>query len=506
MAGEHQGAARPTVQDRRALVAVGLGMAFFWQLFRYTNLANMLPSYASALVPFDAASTVSPVTLFYAVTLVFGLLLLIAGARGARAARTPFVVGVGLLSSLLSCAMVVLKGADAPLTPVHIGLDGLTLVVLSFAFVLQSVAWVRVCRLVARQDPKRLVYVLCLSSLASFVVSLAFSLQIPRFEALVVISPACSALCLLFAPRVREADPEAASSVPGAPANEQGSVAAQVPRSVVAVLVLLLALIVCIKGVSDLLYVGSDGSTLYVKHFITVAELAVIMSVCLFAAGMSRFAFLGWAVLVGGVVSGLVILFLFPDSPSAFQFGLGTIAAAKTCLELFMFIVVACTRRDDAGRAILLLLVVPETVSYLVGYGVLPAAFLAVSASAESWIGVLALAAGATIAVSTFLIMSSLALKGLNEGVRDEVAEGAEGEADETDDELRFDEIAARFDLTKRERETAYLFFKGYSAKRIAELHYVSLNTTQSHLRSVYKKMDVHSRQDLIDLVDGDRS
>ena len=63
MAGEHQGAARPTAQDRRALVAVGLGMAFFWQLFRYTNLANMLPSYASALVPFDAASTVSPVTL-----------------------------------------------------------------------------------------------------------------------------------------------------------------------------------------------------------------------------------------------------------------------------------------------------------------------------------------------------------------------------------------------------------------------------------------------------------
>ena len=50
--------------------------------------------------------------------------------------------------------------------------------------------------------------------------------------------------------------------------------------------------------------------------------------------------------------------------------------------------------------------------------------------------------------------------------------------------------------------ETARLFYRGYSTMRIAELHYVSLNTTQSHLRSVYRKTGVHNRQQLIDLVE----
>lgn len=474
--GEHQGVARPTAQDRRALVAVGLGMAFSGGYFATPTLRTCCPRTLSALVPFDAASTVSPVTLFYAVTLVFGLLLLIAGAavRVRRGRRSWWA-----LVCSRRCCRARWWFSRARMRP-------------SRRFISVSTAWrwwccrslscckalpgVRVCRLVARQDPKRS----CTSVpfLAGELRRVAgVFLQIPRFEALVVISPACSALCLLFAPRVREAGPEAALSVPGAPANEQGSVAAQVPRSVVAVLVLLLALIVCIKGVSDLLYVGSDGSTLYASS--TSSRLPSWRSSCRCACSprVSRFAFLGWAVLVGGVVSGLVILFLFPDSPSAFQFGLGTIAAAKTCLELFMFIVVACTRRDDAGGY--------PAVARGARNGFLPGGVRCAARGVSrgerfcrNWIGVLPLAAGAAIAVSTFTIMSSLALKGLNEGVRDEVTEGAEGEADETDDELRFDEIAARFDLTKRERETAYLFSRATAPSASPSFHYVSLNTT----------------------------
>lgn len=45
--------------------------------------------------------------------------------------------------------------------------------------------------------------------------------------------------------------------------------------------------------------------------------------------------------------------------------------------------------------------------------------------------------------------------------------------------------------------------FRGYSAKRIAEIDCVSLNTVQTHTRNVYRKLGVHSRQDLIDLVEG---
>ena len=137
----------------------------------------------------------------------------------------------------------------------------------------------------------------------------------------------------------------------------------------------------------------------------------------------------------------------------------------------------------------------------MLGCGLLPLAAAASGSSAFEWFAVLSLGAGIAIAVSAFLVMSSLALKGLGDDGRGR--EGAEEGASAADanDEALFDGIAEEFGLTKRERETAYLFFKGYSTKRIAELHFVSLNTTQSHLRSTYRKMGIHSRQDLIDLV-----
>lgn len=492
--GRDQRAAPSIAGGSLPIVATVVGMAFFWQLFRYTNLASVLPPYASTLLPFEGAASVSPVTLFYAVTLALALGTVAMRQRCAWIHRKQVVLGAGLFSSILSCAMTMLRGRDLPVSGMHTVLDGATLLAVSFAFVTLALAWARVCRSMALDDPKRLVYALCVSSLASIFVSLAFSLQVPRLEFLVVVAPACSALCLWCS--VRGGEPTASAAV----LNRTELVAARVPSGVVAVLVLLLAFVVCIKGASDLLYLDGSRSTLYIKHFVTIAELVIIISVCLFAAGMSRFAFLGWAVLVGGVVSGLVVLFSFPDSSSAFQFGLGTIAAAKTCLELFMFIVVASARRDDAARSILLLLVVPETVAYLLGCGVLPLVFGMASISAEGSIGFLSLAAGAVIAVSTFLIMGSLALKSLDDV--EAADDSSTGEDAEDDGAYRFDQVTAAYDLTKRESETAYLFFKGYSAKRIAELHFVSLNTTQSHLRSVYKKLDVHSRQDLIDLVE----
>ena len=67
----------------------------------------------------------------------------------------------------------------------------------------------------------------------------------------------------------------------------------------------------------------------------------------------------------------------------------------------------------------------------------------------------------------------------------------------------RIEALGERCGLTPREREVAAYVFRGYSAKRIAEIDCVSLNTVQTHTRNVYRKLGVHSRQDLIDLVEG---
>ena len=48
--------------------------------------------------------------------------------------------------------------------------------------------------------------------------------------------------------------------------------------------------------------------------------------------------------------------------------------------------------------------------------------------------------------------------------------------------------------LTEREIEVLRLIAEGFSNQAIAARLYVSLNTVKAHTRSIYSKLDVHSR------------
>ncbi len=68
----------------------------------------------------------------------------------------------------------------------------------------------------------------------------------------------------------------------------------------------------------------------------------------------------------------------------------------------------------------------------------------------------------------------------------------------------RLEDIASGADLTKREREIFGFLVRGRSAKHIAETLYISENTAWAHIKRVYAKTGVHSKQELMDLVEGD--
>lgn len=55
--------------------------------------------------------------------------------------------------------------------------------------------------------------------------------------------------------------------------------------------------------------------------------------------------------------------------------------------------------------------------------------------------------------------------------------------------------------LTRREAEILGLIAMGRSAKYIAEELMISYNTTRTHVKHVYEKLNIHSKQELIDLV-----
>ena len=62
--------------------------------------------------------------------------------------------------------------------------------------------------------------------------------------------------------------------------------------------------------------------------------------------------------------------------------------------------------------------------------------------------------------------------------------------------------VAARFDLTPREREILGYLARGRTAKFIAEELVISENTAWAHIKRVYAKTGVHSKQELMSVVE----
>ncbi|WP_156997109.1 helix-turn-helix domain-containing protein [Adlercreutzia caecimuris] len=83
-------------------------------------------------------------------------------------------------------------------------------------------------------------------------------------------------------------------------------------------------------------------------------------------------------------------------------------------------------------------------------------------------------------------------------------AAGAEKEppVDDTPDEAVFALIAEDYGLTRREAEVLPYLARGRSAKVIAEALFVSESTIRTHTRRIFEKTCIHSKQELIDLVD----
>lgn len=62
--------------------------------------------------------------------------------------------------------------------------------------------------------------------------------------------------------------------------------------------------------------------------------------------------------------------------------------------------------------------------------------------------------------------------------------------------------IATRFTLTERETDVFRLLAKGRNVPFIEEELIISRNTIKTHIKHIYQKMDLHSQQELIDMVE----
>lgn len=63
-------------------------------------------------------------------------------------------------------------------------------------------------------------------------------------------------------------------------------------------------------------------------------------------------------------------------------------------------------------------------------------------------------------------------------------------------------ELATRYGLTAREEDVLAQLLRGKSVSAIATDFFLSKNTVRSHVAHIYQKMDVHTRDELLELVD----
>lgn len=119
--------------------------------------------------------------------------------------------------------------------------------------------------------------------------------------------------------------------------------------------------------------------------------------------------------------------------------------------------------------------------------------------------------------LSVLLLATLLAFLGFEREARAEIAprieEKAEvGQPESVDQPLepqgdywyKEPAFSEEFGLTERERQVLVLLVKGRNAPFIQEALFISRNTVNSHIKHIYAKVGVHSKQELIDVLERD--
>lgn len=64
--------------------------------------------------------------------------------------------------------------------------------------------------------------------------------------------------------------------------------------------------------------------------------------------------------------------------------------------------------------------------------------------------------------------------------------------------------VAEEKGLTNRECDVLVLLARGYNQERIAQKLYISQSTAKTHSYNIYRKLGIHSQQNIIDLIEND--
>lgn len=494
----------------RALFVV-IGMALFWQILRFRNVTEMLP-YGSAGLP-----------CFVGALAVVAVAAALWPMRFERLSSSLLVVGLcavaaaGSLALLWAACLAGWWGVDSAVACLLAALSGASEAVL-------LVAWYTQLGRIGSTDDWPIMAMLFGSAVFGlFIAVILFSLS-PVAGLFPVLVPLLAALCLGACSLFGRVGRSRGNNDDAADCGEEG---VRIPPSLRTRLLsfgappsgMLLVLLAALSLLGNLVLAFSSGSavvqedyTLWLKYVISMALIAaafVLLHRCENERKTSFAIGLGLAfTLVGGMA------LLGTGNTVAQSVGVALVTSCKTCIEVLVLFLLVRDSFDCrvAYGNFLLLFVLPVAVAFLAGQCGVPALLGATIPLGEAQVAGLSMLLSVLTLVVLAVGLAIIAIRSFNFEVTPDCADcsepletpvsaqAVERGAGLPDEVLEC--VAVDYGLTIRETQVLVYAFRGYSLQHIADLDVVSLNTVKSHWKNLYRKLDVHTRQELIDLVE----
>lgn len=249
-------------------------------------------------------------------------------------------------------------------------------------------------------------------------------------------------------------------------------------------------------------FAGINGDN---ASFATGAFFAPMLIICVLLLFVDQVGFPLSNIAVPAIVMATIATSSFHFDP-ALTFD---IAALGMFLFLTFAVVLLCSSDfDDKQKQIheFLLLMVAFAAGCLVGRVAVAACMAWISEYASEVLIFISISAAFTSMI--VLIRKGATRRRTQQWFKPEESEDTEISAE---DELamkqaKIDDVAKKYNLGLREKEVLTLLLDGDSASEIAHKLVIANGTAKSHIRHVYKKLDVHDRNQLFNLVSSDSS
>lgn len=483
---------RSSAANLPKLLVPALGMAFLWPYFR--------ASFLSFLQVFAVHPSPAVHAAYTAYALAFVLLAVAAVPTARHLARwldSRFApVALGALGALGNALLWVGGNAPAVATPCVVGSVAAT------AFFIGSVLRYGV-RLSGWNGRSTAITVFASFGI-SFLDNLALASPAPLACAFCICGPIVCTLCTP-ADDAREQAPTAPR--PTAAIGPLGL--ERTPSSTALLALIVLLALFCLTGnvVRGLTnpWFASSGPTARSLYMSLANLVFAAISIVLLARGVNvrKVLFWNWTACMALFFAGLLALVFFPIPAASVGSDVATVS--RVCFTLLMFLFALEARQWSAMgpvRLLALFLLVPESLAAFVRHIVVPPLLVATGMEPIAAASYAGMAIILVLTVTIICVLGSLLLKQVDRTPESPAGPVPKSPTAPSRDEQALDRLALTYGLTAREAQTASYVSKGYSLEKTAELLGISINTVRTHMRSVYGKLAIHSRQELIDLLD----